>query len=459
MTRIIRSLSLLTLASLWFAPSAQAFCGFYAARAGADLFNETSKVVVVRDDDKTVVTMASDFKGDATDFALVIPVPTFLEEGQIHVANPKTVEHLDAYTAPRLVEYFDSDPCDVRYRMEAMGRSLDSAALPASKPMRKNSFGVTVEAEYTVGEYDIVILSAEESQGLVKWLHSNGYKIPDGAAPVLGEYLKQDMRFFVARVNLEEQAKLGFRSLRPIQVAYESHKFMLPIRLGMVNAQGPQDMVVWFLTRKGRVETANYRTVKLPTGDEIPVFVKGEFGKFYKSLFGTQVDREERRAVFLEYAWDMGWCDPCAADPLSPEELRELGVFWQKTAAAPRPVPLPRQGRIAPQPMPRDVFVTRLHVRYDDEHFPDDLHFVQTADRSNFQGRYVLRHPWKGDSTCESAARYREELVRRQEREAQTLASLTGWGIDWIRERMDIAAVAPASSSGGDPWWKRIWSR
>ena len=454
MTGTARSLALLVLAAAWPAPDAGAFCGFYAARAGADLFNESSEVVVARDGRRTVVTMASDFRGEATDFALVVPVPTFLEKGQIHVASPAVVEHLDAYTAPRLVEYFDSDPCR-RHDYRARGLMTEEAARPRSAP-RKDAFGVTVEAEYTVGEYDIVILSAEESRGLVRWLQQNDYRIPDGAAPVLGEYLKQDMRFFVARVNLVEQAKLGLRTLRPIQMAYESRKFMLPIRLGMVNADGPQDMVVWFLTRKGRVETANYRTVRLPTGSEIPAFVKEDFGKFYRSAFDTQVDREDGRAVFLEYAWDMGWCDPCAADPLSPMELRELGVFWQTVGEGPGRTP---RAAVVPKTNARSVFVTRLHVRYDAEHFPDDLHFVQTADRSNFQGRYVVRHPWRGAASCAAADRYRDALAGRQEREAQTLASLTGWGIDWIRDRMELAAVTPGRSSGDDPWWRRIWTR
>ena len=101
------------------------------------------------------------------------------------------------------------------------------------------------------------------------------------------------------------------------------------------------------------------------------------------------------RAVFLEYAWDMGWCDPCAADPLSNEQLKKLGVSWldaPPTPAAP--------GFLRPQGSP--VFVTRLHVRYDRDHFPEDLAFQETADRTNFQGRYVLRHAWKGDSSCDA---------------------------------------------------------
>ena len=46
--------------------------------------------------------------------------------------------------------------------------------------------------------------------------------------------------------------KLGYQYLRPIQVAYESNKFMLPIRLGTLNAKGKQELFVYALTRTGR---------------------------------------------------------------------------------------------------------------------------------------------------------------------------------------------------------------
>ncbi len=132
---------------------------------------------------------------------------------------------------------------------------------------RADSLGVTIEAQYTVGEYDILILSAQQSSGLETWLRRTATASRPAPSSVLGSYIRQNMKFFVAKVNLKEQAKLGFSILRPIQVAYESPKFMLPIRLGMVNADGPQELFVYALTRKGRVETTNYRTVKLPTGD------------------------------------------------------------------------------------------------------------------------------------------------------------------------------------------------
>jgi hypothetical protein len=414
------------------------FCGFYVAKADTKLFNKASQVALVRLDDKTVMTMANDFRGDPKEFAIVIPVPTFLEREQIHVGDKALLEHLDAYSAPRLVEYFDEDPC---IRREYERRFPMAAAAPPAggKMARDKNLGVTVEAQYTIGEYDILILSAKESSGLETWLTQNGYRIPTGAAAVLGSYIKQGTRFFVAKVNLKEQAKLGFQYLRPLQVAFESPKFMLPIRLGTVNADGPQELFVYALTQKGRVETTNYRTVRLPSGMDLPVYVKAKFPDFYKAMFAEQVRRENMSAVFLEYAWDMAWCDPCAADPLSREELRQLGVFWLPEGAA--------GGGQAQQ-----VFLTRLHVRYDAAHFPEDLVFQETADRQNFQARYVLRHPWKGTASCPDADRYRGELGRRHEAEAQALATLTGWRIDDVRRQMGVSAPDDRK------WWQRLWS-
>jgi hypothetical protein len=252
----------------------RAFCGFYVCKADTKLFNRASQVVLVRDHDRTVLTMANDFSGDPTEFAIVIPVPTRIERDQIHVGDKKLVDHLDAYSAPRLVEYFDENPCAVSRSHDSVVRMAGPGAGAAVGGIAGGkSLGVTIEAQYTVGEYDILILSATESTGLETWLRQNGYRIPAGGAPVLGSYIRQNMRFFVAKVNLAEKARLEFSYLRPIQVAYESPKFMLPIRLGMVNANGPQELFVYALTRQGRVETTNYRTIKLAAGMELPLFV------------------------------------------------------------------------------------------------------------------------------------------------------------------------------------------
>jgi len=450
MKRLFLSGSLLWIALLWANP-ALSFCGFYVARGDAKLFNHASKVVMVRDGDRTVLTMSNDYSGEPDEFAMVVPVPTLLEKSQIHVGDRAVLDHLDAYSAPRLVEYFDPDPCRSFAMEEMKSRAAPQAlgmAMARDEAARAKSLGVTIEARYTVGEYDILILSAKQSGGLETWLVENGYTVPPGARRVLGSYIRQGMKFFVAKVNLGEQKRLGFSYLRPLQVAYESPKFMLPLRLGMVNADGPQELFVFAITRNGRVETTNYRTVRLPEGMDIPEYVKDEFPRFYRALFTRQVLNENSEAVFLEYAWNMSWCDPCAADPLSADELRSLGVFW---LGSPGPQGFTPGG-------PQNTFITRLHVRYDAQHFPEDLVFQETADQTNFQARYVMRHPWNGDTACEAYREYRRSVQERRVKEAETLASLTGWDIGSIRRRMG----GDWSDTGPDKppqWWEQIWSK
>ena len=150
--------------------------------------------------------------------------------------------------------------------------------------------------------------------------------------------------------------------------------------------------------------------MKIPTNLEMPLYLRDDktFGEFYKAMFDKVNKDQSGPAVFMEYAWDMAWCDPCAANPLSREELRELGVFWLDQQA-------PRRGA---KSAAQNVYVTRLHVRYTADTFPEDLVFQQTGDRKNFQGRYIMRHPWTGKDDCDAARQYRVQLAKREEQQA-----------------------------------------
>src|SRR2546425_6950298 len=144
----LRYFCLLALALAWPRPAAS-FCGFYVASGDAKLFNKASQVVLARDGDRTVITMASDYQGDVQQFALVVPVPTVLEKSQIHVGEQPTVDHIDAFSAPRLVEYFDPGPCQaaahdaLKMRMNGVAMSEAIVAPPISR-------GRTIEAQDTV---------------------------------------------------------------------------------------------------------------------------------------------------------------------------------------------------------------------------------------------------------------------------------------------------------------------
>ena len=430
--------------ALTSAAPAHAFCGFFVGKADTQLFNQSSQVAIVRDQNRTVITMGNDYRGQLTEFALVVPVPSVLTREQIHLGEPALLKRLDGYSAPRLVEYTDEDPCE-RRRYEAMDAMPTTAArggaMSMMQPAPKKALGVTVEAEYTVGEYDIVLLSATESEGLEIWLRESGYKMPPRAAAALSPYVKQQMKFFVAKVNLKEQQKAGFQELRPIQIAFESPKFMLPIRLGMANADGPQDLIVYAITRNGRVESSNYQTVKMPADVEVPEFVQREFGPFYKDTFGKAWRDHGKNALLTEYVWNMGSCDPCAAPPLASEELRALGVFWLDE----------QPGAYHGGGMP--LTLTRLHVRYDAQHFPEDLMFQETGDQAPFQGRYVLRHPFRGETSCAAGREYKKQLEARHREEAKTLAALTGWELSRIHAGMGKDAPQEPKPA----WWKSLW--
>lgn len=511
---------------------ANAFCGFYAGKADASLFNEASQVVLVRDGNRTVISMLNDYSGPLNEFALIVPTPTVLQQGQVRVAEKATFERLDAYSSPRLAEYHDTDPCQMNfswghnlYPMAVPAPMMAGAAMRSEAMLKKDkALGVTVEAQYTLEEYDIVSLSATQSDGLETWLRENGYKIPKGASAALKPYINQGMKFFVAKVNLKEQSRLGYSTLRPLQFAFESEKFMLPMRLGMLNAppNKPQDLIAYVLTKNGRVESSNYRTAKLAANENLPPFVKPRFKEFYKALYDSSTAREDYRAVFTEYFWDMGWCDPCAADPLSVVELRKAGVFWvggedvQVTPGS--ATPLPGTSRLMRPPMPpsgggaQPVLLTRLHVRYTANTFPEDLMFTQTKDRQNWQTRYVIQNPYAGSvaacsektakADCEAMCRdrmgnvermisdgkrnnsslpdiyanksasalmndcakscsdskrgaldaasryYERELPERLAREKQTLAKLTGWSMAEIDKMAGAVGTVTPAGSG-----------
>lgn len=440
--RLSFALTLSAVAALSLTASrAEAFCGFFVGQADASLFNSASKVVIVHDEGKTVLTMVNDYRGEPTSFALVVPVPVVLGKDFIRVADQRAVDRVDQFSAPRLVEYFDPDPCNIprpsRARSaEAMGGVADEAK-KAPRADRAKALGVTIEATYTVGEYDIEILSAKQSDGLEIYLRENKYNIPRNASAALAPYIRTGMKFFVAKVNLKEQARMGFQSLRPLQFAFPDKRFMLPIRLGMLNADGPQDLIAYVITKQYRAEPTNYRNPKLPADMDVPTFVKDDFPRFYRDLFSRSVKRENGKAVFLEHAWNMSWCDPCAGNPLSTQELEALGVWWLRDGG-------------------NQAFISRLHARYTAETFPEDLMLKVTRDAGNYQARYVLRHPFTGTKWCAAMDQYRKGVEARREQEIKTLANLTGWDTAEIRSKMTpLPVLEGAPNSEEDPAWKQ----
>src|SRR5215470_619035 len=118
-----------TLLLLLLAQPAAAFCGFFVAGSNSKLSNNASQVVLLRNGHRTVMTMSNNYQGPPENFAMVIPVPVVLHKEDVKTLAPDVFDHIDSLSAPRLVEYWEDDPCRVRrYREEEGEMAAPSAS-------------------------------------------------------------------------------------------------------------------------------------------------------------------------------------------------------------------------------------------------------------------------------------------------------------------------------------------
>ena len=321
-------LRLVTLLALLALPNAAwAFCGFYVASADGELVNEATHVALYRSGTTTVLSMQNDYRGPTRDFAMVVPVPTVLSEEDVHTLPKEVFGRLLALTGPRLVEYWEQDPCAPGYGTIGLGNlgMIGHGGGGGGMGYGRGAGAVTVEAEFAVGEYDIVILSARESGALDEWLRANDYRIPEGAAEVLRPYVESGMKFFVAKVNARRvRFYEGVAQLSPLRIQYESEQFALPVRLGMLNSAGSQDLIVHILGARQRYEVANYPNAFIPTNLDLAEDARDRFGAIYDALFLRTLS-EHPGAVITEYAWSANGCDPCPVAALTTSEVLTLG--------------------------------------------------------------------------------------------------------------------------------------
>jgi hypothetical protein len=434
---------LLVLVLAWPQP-AKAFCGFYVSSTSDEvLLNEATTVILMRDGTRTVLSMQNNYRGPARDFAMVVPVPVVLAEGDVQVLDEGVFDRIDRLSSPRLVEYWERNPCEPEYRDHYELEDTENP-LQSSEGSRGNQDEaearvdtVVVEARFVVGEYAIEILSAEDSLGLEGWLRRNGYAIPTHAAELLEPYVQAGSKFFVAKVRAGKLRfdRHGRVRLSPLRIHYDSPEFSLPIRLGLINAEGPQDLIVHILAPGLRYETSNYDTVPIPTNVDVEPHTAASFGQFYAALFDRTLAANPG-AVVLEYAWGQPSlyrsreaikCDPCpeGLTGLSFDDLLSLGLDL-----------LPRyrdgfvNGRVDRELIPLlsgDFVHTRMHARYEPGDRVDDLVFHGTGaayggnelghqfrrpelsqnDGSRFQARYAIRHAWASAITCDDPIRGR----------------------------------------------------
>ena len=336
------AVALALLAGLLAPRLASGFCGFYVAGADTQLYNNATMVVMMREGTRTVLSMQNNYQGPAGDFAMVVPMPVVLQKENVKTLAQEVFDRVDKLASPRLVEYWEQDPCMELPKpkvMSGIGRGGGGTGSGYGVGSGRGS-EVKVEAEFSVGEYEIVILSATDALALETWLSGNGYKIPADAAPYLRPYVERGQKFFVAKVDVSKVTyKDGMAKLSPLRMHYDSEDFSLPVRLGLINARDAQDLIVHILARNQRYQVANYANVTIPTNLSVRDEVRTRFGEFYAALFDATLSKNPG-AVVTEYAWDSGTCDPCPDSPVTAKELYTLGldVLDQGTSQTAQPM-------------------------------------------------------------------------------------------------------------------------
>ena len=346
-----------------FSGAAMAFCGTYVSSYDS-LENTTSEVAIVRQAMRTTLTVASDVVGDARDFAMVIPVPLVLPEDAIHVIDSAVFDRLRGYSDPREVSYDCAD-----FAPEEADADADSDA--DSDADGDADSDVQIEAQYVVGEYDVTILSADESSALVDWLQGSGYAVPDASAELLGEYITGGSYFFAAQVR-EDAAIASGQTLSPLQFSYPSESFGLPIRIGTLNSPGEQNVAIYAFTDydDGRVGISNYPEVEVDHDCMWPSDGEESFTQYYDRVTTEAHASQSDASWITEYAWGQGSCDPCTGVVPTSEDVVTLGYQ-----------PDYHYGMY--------YYFTRLAMRYTPEQATRDLTLYTSGLQENQQMRFI----------------------------------------------------------------------
>jgi hypothetical protein len=396
--------------------AAHAFCGFYVSPSGEKMFADATEVVLMRSGTRTVLAMQNDYKGPLEDFAMVVPVPVVLKQDDVRVLKRDIFDRVDAMGSPRLVQYWEQDPCPMDWGTIGVGRYGtigygSGMGMGGYASLGSGRSTVKVLAKFDVAEYNIVILSATEAAGLKQWLEDNKYKIPKGAEPLLRPYIEAGSKFFVAKVDPKKVVmEDGHAALSPLRFHYDSDEFSLPIRLGMANSSGKQDLIVNIISPDKRYEVANYKNVFIPTNIDVKNAVKTRFTEFYTALFDATVAANPR-SVVTEYSWTAtpgAMCDPCPDNQMRSDDVTTLG------------------GDVIDGDVTDKFVLTRLHARYTAKDMKDDLRFKEAkavtggreewtkkgleyganeSEENFFQGRYAVRHWWTGPIKCKNPQR------------------------------------------------------
>lgn len=163
------------------------------------------------------------YEGSASSFAWLIPVPS---RPKVEILKGAIFHELAKLVIPK--------------RPDTKGRGDLQTAVPKAA-------GVTVIERKTVGAYDVSVLSATDSQALMKWLATNKYHLPPMAEGPVRGYIADKWTFVACRVKTPSNAKgLQTGTLAPLRFTFKTKKPVYPLKLSSANPK-PFDLLVYLV--------------------------------------------------------------------------------------------------------------------------------------------------------------------------------------------------------------------
>ncbi len=183
-----------------------------------------TEVLIHYDDGQQTLVLRPEFRGNAHDLAIVYPTPS---RPSVTEAPIRIFEELNDATNP-----FIPQPLP-----------LDDLVFSVAEAKVES---VTVIEEKQVGDFDVAILTATDSDDLIDWLQERNYEFDDADVDKVDYYVAQEGFYFIAlKITLgqapvlkgapvEELTKtappLFFGELSPLEISFKTDTPQLPMR-------------------------------------------------------------------------------------------------------------------------------------------------------------------------------------------------------------------------------------
>ena len=141
---------------------------------------------------------------------------------------------------------------------------------------------VDVIGREEVGGYDVSRLRADDPQALNGWLDANGYSLPDGAEPILSDYIDDQWSFVAIRL-----APGSSGTLKPLDVRFPTEQPVYPMRLEQL-ASEPLSLTL-FAVADGPRSVPGLATVWADRVDQLSPPPPDEFAELFPA--GRYVSR------------------------------------------------------------------------------------------------------------------------------------------------------------------------